>query len=182
MLGLSPSRRGSSLAALAVSLLFAPSFIATRSFALRLPTLSRFIKFDTSILVANEPIDGTKRQDCCRQREKLDCLGRSQIEDDQFANDGEKCNQDHRAHLHDAFLSMSHDKKRPLELKRDDDGEDRAEYGLEHRIFGRVEGLRSNDGVKDLEREVPDGEDDDNGDQARQDEDNDLLEFFVKRE
>ena len=76
---------------------------------------------------------------------------------------------------------LGDDKKRPLELERDDDGEDCAEYGLEHRIFGRVERLRGNDGVKDFEREIPDGEDDDNGDQARQDEDNDLFEFFVKR-
>ena len=31
-------------------------------------------------------------------------------------------------------------------------------------------------------REIPDGEDDDDGDQACQDEDDDLLEFFLKRE
>src|SRR6478672_2951358 len=77
---------------------------------------------------------------------------------------------------------MSDNKKRPLELKRDYDGEDCTEHGLEHRIFGWVESLRSDDGMEDLQREVPHRKDDDDSDQACQDEDNDLLEPFVKRE
>jgi hypothetical protein len=36
--------------------------------------------------------------------------------------------------------------------------------------------------MEDLEREVPHGEDDNDGDQACEDEDNDLLEPLVKRE
>ena len=159
--------------------LFVPGFIATRLFALQLPKLSRVIKFDAAILVSNEPVDGTKRQDRRGKREELHSFGRSQIEDHHLADDGEKRNQDHRAHLHDVFLPTGHDKKRPLKLERDDDGEDRAEYGLEHRILGRIEGLRGDDRMEDLEPEVPHGEDDDDGDQARQDENNELLESFV---
>ena len=51
--------------------LFAPSFIATGPFARQLAKLSRVIMFDASILVSNEPVDCTKRQDGCRKREKL---------------------------------------------------------------------------------------------------------------
>ena len=54
--------------------------------------------------------------------------------------------------------------------------------GLEHRILGRIERLRSDDCMEDLEREVPHGEDDDDGDQACEDENDDLLEPFVERE
>src|SRR6476469_855476 len=50
---------------------------------------------------------------------------------------------------------MGHDQKRPLELECDDDGEDCAEHRQEQRILGRVECLRRDDGMEDLESEVP---------------------------
>ena len=103
------------------------------------------IVFDAAILVTNEPVDGAERKDRRSKREKLQGIGRSEIKNNQFADDGEKGDQYHRTHLHDAFLPLGDDKKRPLELERDDDGEDRAEYGLEHRILGGVEALRSKD-------------------------------------
>src|SRR5215210_5756923 len=53
------------------------------------------------------------------------------------------------------------DKKRTLELECDDNSKDGAEHGLEHRIVGRVEGLGYDDGMENPEREVPNGEDDD---------------------
>ena len=55
------------------------------------------------------------------------------------------------------------------------------EHRLEHRIFGRVKGLRDDDTVEDLECEVPHGEDDDDGNQPREDKDDDLLESLVER-
>ena len=130
--------------------LFAPRFIATRLFAPRLAKPSKVFTLDAAILVSNEPVDGTKRQDCRCQRKELQCFGRCQIEDHQFADDSQKRNQDYRAHLHNVFLSTGDDQKGPLELERDDDGEDCAEHGLEHRILGRIERLRGNDGMEDL--------------------------------
>ena len=76
--------------------------------------LRRLIAFDAAILISNEPIDGAKRQDCRRKCEKLQGIGRSEIKDNQFADDGEKRDQYHCAHLHYAFLPFGHDKERGL--------------------------------------------------------------------
>ena len=70
----------------------------------QLTFLRWLIAFDAAILISNEPIDGAKRQDCRREREKLQGIGRSEIKDNQFADDGEKRDQYHGAHLHYTFL------------------------------------------------------------------------------
>ena len=90
----------------------------------------------------------------------------------------EKRNQNHCPHLHDTFLPARDDKERPLELEGNDDGEDCTEHSLEHRVLGRIERLGGNHAVEDLEREVPHGEDDDDGNQPREDKDDDLLELL----
>ena len=48
-----------------------------------------------------------------------------------------------------------------------------------HGIIGRVERARR-DALQDLEREIPDREDDEDGDQHREYENDDLLELLVK--
>ena len=65
---------------------------------------------DAAILVTNEPVDGAERKDRRSKREKLHGIGRSEIKDNQFADDGEKRDQYHRTHLHDAFLPLGDDK------------------------------------------------------------------------
>jgi hypothetical protein len=44
--------------------------------------------------------------------------------------------------LYEAFRSLGHQHERSLELERNDDGEDHAEYALERRQLGQVEGVR----------------------------------------
>jgi hypothetical protein len=90
-----------------------------------------------SILVAHKPIDGPKRDYCRSKGEQfLRCV--SNVEDQQLAQDGKHCNQDHGTNLDDAVLPLGSHEQRPLELKRDDYGKDHAEHGLKNRVVGRV--------------------------------------------
>ena len=61
-----------------------------------------------------------------------------EIEDDQFAYDCQQRDQDDGTYLHHTVTSLGQHQQRAFELECNDDGEDRAEYGLEHTIIGRI--------------------------------------------
>src|SRR2546430_4566446 len=105
----------------------------------------------TPILSANEPIDGTERQDRRCEREHLLGLRLGKIDDHQLADDGEQRDQEHGANLDDAMTAVCNDKQRALEFERDDDREDHTEKRLEHLVICRIKPT-GNDAEKDFQR------------------------------
>ena len=87
------------------------------------------------------------------------------IQDDQFADHGQQCDQDDGADLNNAVAPLSEHQERALEFERDDHREDHAEHGLENLVFCRVERVGIN-AEQNIERQVPEREDDDDGNQA----------------
>src|SRR6202022_2382650 len=57
-----------------------------------------------------------------------------------------------------------------------DHGKDHTEHSLEDRVVGRVEAPGQNEPEQNFQAQVPDGSDDDNGDQCRQEHDDDAFE------
>jgi hypothetical protein len=78
-----------------------------------------------------------------------------------------------------SFPALRRYQERALEFERDDDREDHAKHGLKHELIGGIKGIRENEAKQDLEQQIPNGYDYDDGDQSGQDQNNDKL--FVER-
>jgi len=83
--------------------------------------------------------------------------------------------------LHNTVAPLRHHQQGALELECNDDGKDHAKHRLEHTIIGWIE-IGCPDAEQDFQRQIPQREGNDDGDQRGQDQDADLLEFLVERQ
>src|SRR5258706_10009522 len=107
-------------------------------------------------------------------------VGFSEIENDDLPTDGEQRNHYDRADLDNGVTALGHHQKGFLEFERNDHREDHTEHGLEDRVVGWVEAPGQNEPEQNFQAQVPDGSDDDNGDQCRQEHDDDAFESLIE--
>ena len=86
-----------------------------------------------------------------------------------------------RADLDHGVGALGDHQKRFLEFERNDHREDHAKHGLEGHVVGRVEASRENEPEQNLQAQIPNGCNDNDGDQRRKEHDDDLFKPLIKR-